>query len=239
MPSSYMNLPELASLLGMDSRRAERMAQRGEIPCQKVGGLLRFNRAAVTEWVQQSLGTFERGHLASMDAGISSCRLGQLDEAIVAPLLRSEAINTELPARTKNSVLKEIVELADNTGLLYDAEALLNALQEREQVGSTALPGGIAIPHPRRCLTYSLAEPILVIAHVRRGIGFGAPDGGLTDLFFMTCSQDDRHHLHILARLCRMLNNSQLAQDLRRATKPQGIIALIRARELEVVADTP
>ena len=237
MPNSYMNLPELASLLGMDSRRAERMAQRGQIPCQKVGGLLRFNRAAVTEWVQQSLGTFERGHLASMDAGISSCRLGQLDEAIVAPLLRSEAINTELPARTKNSVLKEIVELADNTGLLYDAEALLNALQEREQVGSTALPGGIAIPHPRRCLTYSLAEPILVIAHVRRGIGFGAPDGRLTNLFLMTCSQDDQHHLHILARLCRMFGEQTFADAIRNAATSQDVVALMCQRELAVLTD--
>ena len=54
MPYSSMTLKELASMMGADPRRLERMAQRGEIPCQKVGGQFRFNRAAITEWLQEN-----------------------------------------------------------------------------------------------------------------------------------------------------------------------------------------
>ena len=63
MPHSIMSIQEVAGLLGMDQRRAERMAQRGQIPCQKVGGQLRFNRAEITEWLQQHMIYYHRFHM--------------------------------------------------------------------------------------------------------------------------------------------------------------------------------
>lgn len=238
MPHSSMNLAELACFLGMDQRHAERMAQRGEIPCQKVGGQLRFNRAQITEWLQQRMGQLPREHLQSMDAGISAHRETSPDEPLIIPMLRPEAIATHLSARTRASLLKELVALASETELVYDAEGLLEALNQREELCSTAMEGGVAIPHPRRPLPFAIAEPLLVVALTPQGIGFGAPDGRLTDLFFLTCSKDDRHHLHVLARLCRMINNSDLAKNLREATTPDEIISLMRAREQQVLAET-
>ena len=238
MPHTNMNTVELARFLGMDYRRAARMAQRGEIPCQKVGGQMRFNRAEVTEWLQQKMGQLNRKYLAEMDAGITAHRQANPEATIVSNLLRPEAIATDLAARTKRSVLKELVALAFETELLYDGETLLEALLQREELRSTALEKGIAIPHPRRPLPNAAAEPILVFANTPQGIGFGAPDGRLTDLFFMTCSPDDRHHLHVLARLCRMLNHKDLPHHLRTAQTPEEVIDLMRQSELEVIADS-
>ena len=58
------------------------------------------------------------------------------------------------------------------------------------------------------------------MARTTQGIAFGAPDGRLTDLFFLTASQDDRHHLHILARLCRMLYDEDFVARLQDAETP-------------------
>lgn len=237
MPHGYMDLLELSRFLGVDLRRVDRMAQRGEIPCQKVAGQLRFNRAEIAEWLQRQMPVLNREKLANMDAGITSNRQLDPEDAIIAPLLHPQAIEPSLVAQTKNSVLRELVAIAQKTELLYDPESLLEALIRREELCSTAMEGGIAFPHPRRPLPYAVAEPILVIA-VTRGIGFGAPDGRLTDLFFMTCSQDDRHHLHILARLCRMLYDKNLSNHLRQAGTTEEIIELMRNRELEIIADS-
>ncbi|MFC1783375.1 PTS sugar transporter subunit IIA [Planctomycetota bacterium] len=237
MPHGYMNLRELASFIGIDQRRAERMAQRNQIPCQKVGGQLRFNRVEITEWLQQRMGTMAEKGLADMDAGITAHRQTDPEDALIAPMLLSKAISTRLPARTKNSVLRELVALAQETELLYDGEALLEALIKREELCSTAMEEGIAIPHPRRPLPYAVESSLLVIARTSQGIGFGAPDGGLTDLFFMTCSQDDRHHLHVLARLCRMLHNGKLAAALRTAETTEEIIQFMRDREEQIQAE--
>jgi len=236
MPHQYMTIEELTRFLGLDFRRVSRMAQRGEIPSQKVGGNFRFSRAEVTEWLQQQIGD-DSHDWQSMDAGMTAHRQANPEDAQVMPLLCPEAISISLAARTKASVLRELVALAQETGVLYDGEELLEALIRREELCSTAMEAGIAIPHPRRPLPYAVAEPIIVVAHVPQGIGFGAPDGRLTNLFFMTCSQDDRHHLHVLARLCRMLCKKDFPQQLREASGPQEVMDLMHSRELDVISE--
>ena len=238
MPYSFMNLRELAVLLGIDERRAEKLAQRKQIPCQKVGQQLRFNRDEIIGWLQQNMPTLDQKNLASMDAGVTIHRKTKPEELLITPLLRPEAISNALPARTKNSVLKELVALAQETELLYDGESLLENLTKREELCSTAMEGGFAIPHPRRPIPYAIEDSILVVACTSQGIGFGAPDGRLTDLFFMTCSKDDRHHLHLLARLCRLLYDEKFPLALRNATNPDQVIKIIAQREAQIVAES-
>jgi nitrogen PTS system EIIA component len=237
MPYSNMDLPELARLLGMDARQVERMAKQGELPCKKVGGKFQVNKAELTEWLQQRIGSLDHEDLASMDAGITAHRKTLQDQPIITPALHREAIDAHLDAKTKNSILRELVALANETSLVYDAPSILEALINREELCSTALEEGIAIPHPRRPLPYAIAEPIIAVAHTSQGIGFSAPDGQLTDLFFMICAHDDHQHLHMLARLCRMLHDKIFLADLRAATDPDEIRKLMTRREQDVLAE--
>jgi len=235
MPYRSMTIQDVAQILGDDVRRVHRMADRGKIPCQKVGGEFRFHRAEITEWLQQHMTTMPRDDLAQVDAGITNQRQVREDEAIVTPLLRVEAIAPQIGSRTKSSALRELVALATGTGMVYDDAALLEAIQSREALGTTALEGGIAIPHPHRPLPYALADSVLVVARANQGLVFGARDGGLTDLFFLTASQDDHHHLHLLARLCRMLHESTWVDRLREAETAKEIVALMTRRERDVL----
>jgi PTS system nitrogen regulatory IIA component len=232
-----MTIQEVAKLLGSDVRRVEKLAKRGEIPCQKVAGRFRFNRAAITEWLQQGMGAMSHAHLAEVDAGITTQRQTPQDEAIITPLLRIEAVSTSLGSRTKNSTLRELAALAEKTGLVLAPQALQEAVMLREELCSTAIERGVAIPHPRRPLPETIAEPILVVARTSQGIAFGAPDGRMTTLFFLTASQDDRHHLHILARLCRMLRDENFVSDLEAAETPRQMIDLMIQRELQVMSE--
>ena len=224
-------------MMGADARRLERMAERGEIPCQKIGGELRFNRAAVTEWLQQHLPVMAGHHLAEVDAGIGAHRQRERDETIITPMLRPEAVATQLKSRGKNSLLRELVSLAGATGLVYDEQALLEAVIAREEQASTAIESGMAMPHPKRPLPYDLVEPILVVGRAG-SVVFGAPDGKLTDLFFLMASLDDHHHLHVMARLCRMLSDEDFVEHLRTAETSQDIIDLLVEREQEILTQS-
>jgi len=238
MPYSRMNLKDVAQMLGVDMRQLERRAGRGEIPCQKIGGRFRFNRAEITEWLQQTMTTMDGGNLAQVDAGMIVHRQARRDEAIVAPLLRTEAVAANLESRTKSSTIRALVALADRTGLVYDTQEILQAVLRREQLCSTAMPGGIAIPHPHRPLPYAVAEPILVVARTCQRIVCGAPDGRLTQLFFLAISQDDRHHVHVLARLCRILHHEALIEQLEYADTAEEMVELLRERELQVISQS-
>jgi PTS system nitrogen regulatory IIA component len=65
-----------------------------------------------------------------------------------------------------------------------------------------------------------LGESVIAFARTASGIPFGAPRGGLTDLFFLVCCRDDRTHLRVLARLTRLFLRPGFLDELRAAQTP-------------------
>ena len=67
------------------------------------------------------------------------------------------------------------------------------------------------------------------------GIPFGAPGGGLTDIFFLVCCRDDRTHLKVLARLSRLLLRPGFTDTLRSAETPSETWQVIASAERELL----
>ncbi|HRX86673.1 MAG TPA: PTS sugar transporter subunit IIA [Phycisphaerae bacterium] len=236
MPYQNMTLEEFAKHVGLDARDVKKMAERDKIPAQKVLGKWRFNRAEVTEWLQQDMLNLDinETRLRAIEQAMSEAGTRDIDQHLVTALMSLNGIDLNLQARTKSSVLLELAGLADRTGLLWDQPGLLTALQARESLCCTALPKGIAIPHPRQPMPYVSSEPFICFARLSKGIGYGSPFGDLTDLFFLICCHEDRHHLHVLARMMRILTDDVI-HGLRNAETAEQALALLIERE-EVVA---
>ena len=233
MPYRNMTLEELARHIGMDVREVYKLADRGRLPGRKVGGQWRVNRAQVTEWLQQEAHTLTNQQLVNLERAMGN---GAGDEAmIVSNRLGLEAIDMHMNAKTKPSVLRYLVEMVEATGMLYDKEGLLESVMERETLGSTALPNGLAIPHPRQPMRYATAEPLLCLGRVQAGVYFDALGGGLTDLFVLICSHDDRSHLQVLARIMRVFDD-ELLTELRSTDEPETALHMILSKEEQIVA---
>lgn len=225
-----MSLDELARHIGMDARIVKKWADRGRLPGVMVHGQWRFNQAKMLDWLQQKIHSFDRQHIRNLESAMSDGR----GEQILGELLPPEAIDMNLPAKSRASVLRKLVRLSERTGLVYDPDEILKAVQEREELYSTALPNGLAIPHPRRPLPYATAEPLVCLARIPAGIPFGAPDGWLTDLFIFVCSHDERQHLCVLARLALMLSGD-LPRALRETDDPNEALELILQAEATLI----
>jgi PTS system nitrogen regulatory IIA component len=121
---------------------------------------------------------------------------------VAGPLTRPELIFADLPVTDSRGVLRELAERVAATGLVRDSAALYRALLEREQLGSTGIGRGVAIPH---CKLKGLVQGILAVAIARPPVDFGAPDGDPVALFFLVLSPDDSpaEHLQTLARISR------------------------------------
>jgi PTS system nitrogen regulatory IIA component len=234
MPYRNMTLEDLARHIGMDVREVYKLAERGRLPGRKVGGQWRVNRAQVTEWLQQEAHTLTDQQLVNLERAMGDGARDD-EEMIVSNRLGLEAIDMHMNAKTKPSVLRYLVEMVDGTGMLYDKEGLLDSVVERESLGSTALPNGLAIPHPRQPMPYATVEPLLCLGRVQAGVYFDARGGGLTDLFVLICSHDDRSHLQVLARLMRMFDD-ELLTDLRSTEEPETALNMILSKEEQVVA---
>ena len=139
MPYRNLSLEELARHIGMDARILRKWAEKGRLPGQMIGGEWRFNRAQLLDWLQRDLHTLDETHIRNLERAMRS----EGDDRIIAAHLAPEAVELNLPARSRPSLLLELVRLAERTGLVYDARALHDALEEREELGPTALPGGL------------------------------------------------------------------------------------------------
>ena len=232
MPYRSMSLEEFAQLLGLDPKEVQREADHGRLPGRRVGGNWRFNRVQVHEWLESRVLTLPEERLRALDRVIGD--LTNANAQTITGLIGLESIELDLRASTRTSVLRELVNLAERTGLLYDRKELFDALREREAAGSTALPHGLAIPHPAKPMPYTTAEPLICVGRVANPVAFNAPDGALTELFFLICSHNAEGHLHVLARLMRMLDDETI-DGLRRIDTPEDTLQLLVEREHAVV----
>jgi PTS system nitrogen regulatory IIA component len=228
MSGETMDMEQLAAYLQRDVREVGKLASRGRLPGHKVGGQWRFAKAEINHWIETQLPAYTEKELSDLErGGDRSIGTGPFLGELLAP----SSVAVPLLANTKASVLKDLVELAEQSWQVFDAPAILEAIRAREELASTALPSGVAIPHPRRPLPVALGDSILAFGRTVRGIPFGAPLGGLSDLFFLVCCRDDRTHLRVLARLTRLLQRQGFLEELRAAETPEEAREAITAGE--------
>ena len=220
---------QLVRRLGRDRREVERLVQRGTIPGRKVGGQWQFYPVEVTHWLEQELRGYNPVELAQVEGAQQSREIDP--QSPVLSLLKPELIAVPLEARTKRSVLESLIEVAGRTWQVWAPAELLEAVQEREAVYSTAFDNGVAIPHPRTPHPDALGESLVSYGRTFSGIPFGGPKRTLTDIFFMVLCRDTRTHLQVLARLGRMLQQPGFVEALREAPDAAATYDVIRSAE--------
>lgn len=223
MPHEQMNEQQVAAYLHMDLREVLKLAARGRIPCRKVSGRFVFRKGDVDHWVEQQMHEMPKGRLADIEKGVSEYHGFEMRELRVWPLISAGGIVVPLGARTRDAAIRRLVDRADEGGVVYAKDDLLKEVRDREDLCSTAIAPGVAMPHPRHPVPYDIATGFIVVGLTSAGIPYGAPDGSLTRLFFLICCKDDRTHLHVLARLGQMFHD---ANDLDRMICADSDVAL-------------
>jgi len=158
-----------------------------------------------------------------------------LNSVTLHELLSPATIKLALAARDRESVLLELVNLIpkiEEHPAMRDT--LLRALHDREQLHSTGIGDGIALPHARNALVGLVDKPVIVFGRHPTGIPYGAIDGKPAQLFFLLIAPTVTQHLGILARVSRVLNNPRLRQSLLNADRPEKALELIKAAETKL-----
>ena len=154
------------------------------------------------------------------------------NSVVLSELLSPAAINLDLKSADRESVLGELVNQIPQLAQQPQArQTLLQALREREQLHSTGIGDGIALPHSRNALVGLVSQPMMVFGRRKEGIPYDAIDGIPARLFFLLIAPTVTQHLAILARLSRLLRDPKLRQNLLAADKPEQVIALLREAE--------
>jgi PTS system nitrogen regulatory IIA component len=137
---------------------------------------------------------------------------------------------TGVTGTTAAGVLASMCRSLADAGAITDAKSLTAELEAREARCTTALGGGIAVPHGR---LPGLPEPVVALGLVSPPVDFAAPDGVPVDLVFLLLSPADSpaRHLSLLARLSRILKSHGVGERLRAAGTPAAAARVLREAE--------
>ena len=228
MPHSNLNLQQLSRYLHLPDVQIRKLVDKGAIPSRRVNGELIFSRDEVHRWLEQRIGVSDEAELVQVEEALTkSIPPGTVeDEVSLASLIPAGAVAVPLLARTRDSVIRSMVQMAGSTGLLWDTDAMAEVVKAREDLHSTALDNGVALLHPRRPMPSLLGDTFLSVGIVPSGVPFGGASG-LTDVFFLICSMDDRVHLRILTRLSRMLTYQDFLSRLRKSSSEVEVRELV------------
>ena len=148
----------------------------------------------------------------------------------ITDLLHAESIDLTGHPVDKNDALSHLVDLIYLSNTIADKDVFLDAVKERESLGSTGLGDGIATPHAKSTV---VRAPALSAMVVPEGMDFESLDGEPTNLFFMIAApvNHDDVHLSVLSRLATFLMDLNFRKALLQAKTPNEFMSLIDAKE--------
>lgn len=143
----------------------------------------------------------------------------------LAAILKPEAVIPHLVASSKEQALQRLAQFASAITHVNE-KVILDVLSERERLGTTGVGSGIAIPHGR---LRGVDRLHAFFARLDRPVPFEAIDDQPVDLIFLLLAPVDAgtDHLKALARISRLLRNSDVCEQIRRSTSAGDLYALL------------
>ncbi len=212
MEDDILTIEEVAKYLRVSERTVYDWAQKGEIPSGKIGTVWRFKKADIEKWVNDRLS--------------SSSKPVENITVQVKNILSPDRI-VFLDHSTKHDA---IVQLADNLASapqIKDAAELKQEILKREELMSTAIGRGIAIPHVRLS---SVTDLVMSVGISKKDIiDFGTYDDTPVRILFMIAAAYNQHsyYLQTLSFFSAKLKDSALREALLNATDPVEVYNLL------------
>jgi len=148
----------------------------------------------------------------------------------IMDILVKDAVILDLVSDTKDALLAEMARALAKATPGLDEQRLLQVLIEREELQSTGIGEGVAIPHGKLS---GLDGLIASFGRSRKGIDFASIDGQPTELFFLLVvpQHSGGQHLKALARISRFFRDASFRQKLAEAEKLADIFAAIEEED--------
>ena len=218
--TEIMTLSEIAQYLKVSDKTILRMVGKGEIPGHKISSQWRFQRTAIDQWLT-----------AKMQDRSDDDLVGVIQTAHkitpIVKLVSSDRIIMNLISGDKPAILKQLIQPLIDGDLLEDHEKFLQLLIDREEMGSTGIGDGVAVPHVREQEGCGIRETCMVLGLNRDGIDFDSLDGEPTHIFMLLCAGSAVVHLQLLAKSMLMLRQPTALTDFRRCLNKSEVMDLL------------
>jgi len=200
-----LKIREVAKLLSVSDKTVYRWIREGSLPAYRIHDQYRVDRTELLEWVTAcKMPVSEEIFNESKDSE---------SKASLAEAIEAGGCFYRIEGADKASVLHNVVStmrLPDGV----DKEFLYRVLLARENVCSTAIGGGVAIPHPRSPIVLHVTQPSISLCFLEQPVEFGAMDGEPVQVLFTLVTPTVHTHLQLLSRVGYALQDSEFKSVL-------------------------
>ncbi len=229
LTKTKLDTKDVAELLQIPIVKVQRWVHQGKIPCRFEKSRYYFKRKEIIEWA--------KGHNMQIAPGV----LKEKEETDVQELSLKTGIENGgvffgLDGDDIYSVLKNAVSQLDLPPHI-DPESVFEELINREEIASTGIGKGVAIPHPRRSLDLKLNAPFISVFFLKNKIDFNSIDGKPVFVLFLMFSPTTQAHLNLLSRLSFLLRDKDFLDRLEACSGQNSLIDLIADKELALRTD--
>ncbi|MBM3197769.1 MAG: helix-turn-helix domain-containing protein [Chlamydiae bacterium] len=224
-----LKIEDVSELLRVSEATIRRWVKNKQIPSYKLNQQHRFNRLEIENWMLHSPIFKEKDkEEESTFSTDASGRVGSQQFGLFRAIHNGDVL-VNVPGKTKQEVICNVAQVAA-IKLALDPDLVTELLLDRENLLSTALNHGIAVPHPRELIAKGVVDRIIV-AFPEAPIDFGAMDGiPVHTLFFLFSSQDKRH-LHLLAKIAYLSSQPKALEFLSLKPSKEECLTFIKSWE--------
>ena len=217
MNHEIMTIEEVATYLRVSERTVYDWAQKGQLPCGKLGTTWRFKRADIEKWVNDRLSKSSQA-----STGIST--------ATASFVLTPERVIL-LDDPSKNEVLTKLVDLLAETPFVQDRDQLLKGILDREQLMSTGIGSGIGVPHVR---IESVTDLVMAVAVCKKPVeDYTSLDEAPVQIVCMLVARTDQHtkYIRTLSAISSRLKDPLSREQIIACDDPTTICKLLTETE--------
>ncbi len=135
----------------------------------------------------------------------------------------------KLEANDKLSAIEELARAFEKTDLCTDIDSLVNALKEREEIMSTGIGAGIAIPHAKIA---SVREMAFAVGISEKGIDFDSMDGHPVNLIILVIAGEKQHkdYLMLLSNIMAILKKEPVKEKIIKSSTSEEILEILKTQ---------
>ncbi len=195
-----LTVENVTQLFGVSEKTIYRWIKSNALPAYRINNQYRFNYTELIEWASTHRINVSQPQVSG-DLTPAPEQLQSFGEALAAG-----GIHYRISGHDKPSVMTEVVKLLQLPDRI-DRTVLLQILMAREELGSTAIGDGIAIPHARNPIVLNVTQPYVALFFLEQPIEFDAMDGGLVHALFTMITPTIKSHLRFLSQLAFFLRD--------------------------------
>ncbi|MCR5437806.1 MAG: PTS sugar transporter subunit IIA [Treponema sp.] len=212
MEDNILTIEEVAAYLRVSDRTVYEWAQKGEIPAGKIGTVWRFKKSEIENWV---------------NAKLSSQTAMQAELKVQVRNILSPDRIIFINQSTKHDAIVQLSQVLSSAPQIKNAAELTEQILKREELMSTAIGRGIAIPHIRLS---SVTDLVMAVGICKKAItDFQPIDDEPVSLIFMIAAAYNQHayYLKTLSHFSVLLRSDGFKQSLLDSKTPEEAYAIL------------